>query len=181
MIFVTVGNSHHGSLRLLEGIEALAASGLLEGIEALAASGLFAGEVVIAQSGNNPDFHPTNCENRPFLGMDEFNEVIAKARIVICHAGAGTISSVLRSGKTPVVVPRRLKYNEIIDDHQIELLEAFAARELVIPAYEIDDLPAAIHQAAEAAPPSIGFSQGGLGKIKTAIDQLLNTVHQKNE
>lgn len=162
MIFVTVGNSHHGSMRLLEGVEALAASGF------------FAGEKVIAQSGNNPGFVPTHCENRSFLGMDEFHQIVRDARVVICHAGAGTLSGVLRTGKTPVVVPRRVKYNEIVDDHQTQLLEAFAARGLLVPAYEVADLPAAIQEAAARPPVSFAFADEGLAKIGRAFDQLLN-------
>lgn len=161
MIFVTVGNAHDQSLRLLNGVEALAASGF------------FGDERVIAQSGNNPDFHPVHCEARPFLGMDEFNQIIQEARVVICHAGAGTLSSVLRTGKTPVVVPRRLKYNEVVDDHQLELLEAFAERRLLVPAYEVDDLPAAIREA-EARPPVSGaVTAEGMAKIGRAINELL--------
>lgn len=162
MIFVTVGNAHDQSLRLLNGVEALAASGS------------FGDERIIAQSGNNPDFHPVRCENRTFLGMDEFNQVIQEARVVICHAGAGTLSSVLRTGKTPVVVPRRLKYNEVVDDHQIELLEAFAQRRLLVPAYEVEELPAAIREAVARPPVSAAFTAEGMAKIGRAVDELLH-------
>ena len=161
MIFVTVGNAHDASMRLLNGVEALAASGF------------FAGEHVIAQGGHNPDFRPVHCENRPFLGMDEFNQIIREARIVICHAGAGTLSSVLRTGKTPVVVPRRLKYNEHIDDHQTELLEAFASRGLLVPAYEVADLPGAIREAAARPPIAVQSADESLAKIGRAVNELL--------
>lgn len=161
MVFVTVGNAHDGSMRLLSAMEALAASGM------------FAAERVIAQSGNNPDFNPTHCEKRPFLGMDEFHQTVREARIVICHAGAGTLSAVLRTGKTPVVVPRRVKYNEIVDDHQTELLEAFAARGLVVPAYEVEELPAAIREAAARPPVSFDSAEGGIARIGRAMKDLL--------
>jgi UDP-N-acetylglucosamine transferase subunit ALG13 len=161
MIFVTVGNAHDGSMRLLNAVEALAAAGY------------FADEKVITQSGNNPEFHPKHCENRPFLGMDEFNRMIESARVVICHAGAGTLSSVLRTGKTPVVVPRRLKYNEVIDDHQMELLEAFAERRLLVPAYEVEELRAAIQEAASRPPVSAATTEMGMAKIGRAIAELL--------
>jgi UDP-N-acetylglucosamine transferase subunit ALG13 len=162
MIFVTVGNSHHRSLRLLQGVEELAASGF------------FGGERIIVQTGNNPEFSPTHCEARPFVGMDEFTALVREAGLVICHAGAGTLSSVLRSGKTPVVVPRRLKYNEIVDDHQTELLEAFAARKLLVPAYEVADLPDAIREARSRAAVSVQSADVALAKIGHAVNELLD-------
>ncbi len=161
MIFVTVGNAHHGSMRLLEAVETMAAGGA------------FAGEKVITQSGNNPEFRPQHCENRPFVSMDEFHQLVREARVVICHAGAGTLSAVLRTGKTPVVVPRRLKYNEIVDDHQPELLEAFAARGLVVPAYEVDELQSAIHEAASRPAISVEPARAGLEMIGGAVQELL--------
>jgi UDP-N-acetylglucosamine transferase subunit ALG13 len=161
MIFVTVGNAHHGSLRLLNAVESLAAAGE------------FGDEKVITQSGNNPDFKPQYCENRPFVNMDEFHELVREARVVICHAGAGTLSAVLRTSKTPVVMPRRLKYNEIVDDHQPELLEAFASRGLVVPAYEVDDLPRAIREAAERAPVAVPSVNPGVEKVSQAVRELL--------
>jgi UDP-N-acetylglucosamine transferase subunit ALG13 len=161
MIFVTVGNSHHGSMRLLNAVEEMAASGA------------FSGERVLVQSGNNPDFKPMYCENRAFLSMDEFNEMIRTASLVICHAGAGTLSSVLRTGKTPVVVPRRLQYNEIVDDHQTELLEVFAGRRLLVPAYEVADLAAAIRDARSRAPVSVEFADEGVQKVGRAMNDIL--------
>jgi UDP-N-acetylglucosamine transferase subunit ALG13 len=161
MVFVTVGNAHDGSMRLLNAVEALAASGF------------FAEEPVVMQSGNNPDFHPVRCQCRPFLSMDEFQQHIRDARVVICHAGAGTLSSVLRTGKTPVVIPRRVKYNEIVDDHQVELLEAFVKRGLVVAAPEVEDLPAAIQEAAARPPVSVGPVSEGIRKIARAVDDLL--------
>ncbi len=67
--------------------------------------------------------------------------------MVICHAGSGTLLYVLHSEKTPVVMPRQKKYGEHIDDHQMELSQVLAKEGRVIPAYEPEDLPAAIEEA----------------------------------
>ena len=161
MVFVTVGNAHDGSMRLLNAVEALATAGYV------------GEEPVVIQSGNNSDFHPARCQSRPFLSMDEFQQHVREARVVICHAGAGTLSSVLRTGKTPVVIPRRVKYNEIVDDHQVELLEAFVKRGLVVAAREVEDLPAAIREAASRPPVSVDPASEGITKIGGAMDDLL--------
>jgi UDP-N-acetylglucosamine transferase subunit ALG13 len=132
MIFVTVGNATQRFGRLLNAIDGLAGRGL------------FGNDVVFIQSGNNPRFLPSFCKHESFLSIEEFVRKISEADMVICHAGAGTLLHVLQGGKVPVVVPRRKKYGELVDDHQVELVKALALEGRVIPAYEPEELPAAI-------------------------------------
>ena len=83
--------------------------------------------------------------------MEEFVNYIRNASIVICHAGAGTLIHVLQAGKVPVVMPRRKKYGEHIDDHQLELVKVLAEQGRVIAAFEMGDLPQAIAEARQRA------------------------------
>jgi UDP-N-acetylglucosamine transferase subunit ALG13 len=46
---------------------------------------------------------------------------VTGAELVICHAGSGIISSALRSGRRPLVLPRRAQHGEHVDDHQLQL------------------------------------------------------------
>lgn len=161
MIFVTVGNANDNSMRTLAAVDALAAQGF------------FGAEPVIIQSGNNPGFVPQSARATPFMDMEEFVRHVREARVVICHAGAGTLSHVLATGKTPVVVPRRAKYGEVVDDHQLELLEAFVARRLVVSAHEPEDLPAAIREASQRPPQSADLGTQGKRLIESAIESLL--------
>jgi UDP-N-acetylglucosamine transferase subunit ALG13 len=167
MIFVTVGNAHDGSMRLLTGVDRLAGEGV------------FSGELVVIQSGHNPDFRPQHCSAQAFFNMDEFQQKVREASVVVCHAGAGTLSAVLRAGKTPVVVPRRVKYNEIIDDHQLELLEAFAARGLVVAALEIDALSEALREAKSRPAVSVDSVRKAIEKIGRAVDELIGVSDRK--
>ena len=98
MVFVTVGNATQGFRRLLETVDQLTGMGFLKG------------EEVMIQSGNNPDFRPSNCTYEPFLPMEGFANKISEARLIICHAGAGALFHVLKVGKVPVVMPRQKKY-----------------------------------------------------------------------
>lgn len=135
MIFVTVGNPTQGFRRLLDGVDAIAGQGIFEG------------ELVFIQSGNNLHFKPRYCEQKPFLSLQEFANLIDKASLVICHAGAGTLIHILQSGKVPVVMPRRKKYGEHVDDHQVELVQVLAKQGRVVAAFEPKDLPKAIAEA----------------------------------
>ena len=163
MVFVTVGNPTQKFKRLLEAVERLAGDRLFEG------------EIIFVQSGNNSDFCPSNCKHEPFLAMEDFAKKVNEAELIISHAGAGTLFHVIQAGKVPVVMPRQKKYGEHVDDHQVELTKALAAEGRVIPAYEPEDLPAAIEEArrrnAQPVPPPPSRM---LDLVAQAIEELLN-------
>lgn len=161
MIFVTVGNPHNPAPRILNAVEDLAVQGY------------FGDERVVVQSGHNPEFTPRRCTAVPFMDMETFTQHVREARVVICHAGAGSLSHVIRTGKTPVVIPRRHKYGEHIDDHQMELAQAFAQRGLVVVAAEVSELPAAIQEALSRPPLRVDIGEQGRRMIKEAIEAFL--------
>ena len=45
---------------------------------------------------------------------------IAEARIVVTHGGPASFVAPLSIGKIPVVVPRQYRYNEHVNDHQLD-------------------------------------------------------------
>jgi len=55
-----------------------------------------------------------------FLAYDELVALVAEARIVVTHAGAGSVLLALGRGKRPVLVPRLQRYGEAVDDHQVQ-------------------------------------------------------------
>jgi UDP-N-acetylglucosamine transferase subunit ALG13 len=136
VIFATVGNATQGFGRLIHAVDAWVAKGLAEG------------RPVFIQTGHSRDVVPQYCDWRAFLPMDEFEWRLRSARLVICHGGCGTVLQAVRLGKLPVVMPRRKKYEEHVNDHQIQLVEALASEGYVVPAYEAEDLPEAIAAAA---------------------------------
>jgi UDP-N-acetylglucosamine transferase subunit ALG13 len=97
------------------------------------------------QSGT-ADFSAVHCRQRDYFPSEEFVNLIQTARIVVCHGGAGTLHHVFQAGKVPVVMPRRMKYGEHVDD-QFQLVKAIAAAGRIIPAYEPEELPAALAEA----------------------------------
>jgi UDP-N-acetylglucosamine transferase subunit ALG13 len=59
---------------------------------------------------------------------------------VVSHAGAGSIVTALKE-KTPViVVPRLKKYNEHMNDHQLEIAKAMSDNKNVTVLYNIESL-----------------------------------------
>lgn len=53
---------------------------------------------------------------------------LVEARVVISHAGAGSILSALQAGKPLVLAPRTARFDEHFDDHQLELAEVLSER-----------------------------------------------------
>jgi UDP-N-acetylglucosamine transferase subunit ALG13 len=135
VVFVTVGNSNYRFRRLLDSVDALAGHGILKG------------EHVLIQAGHTPDFQPKYCKLRPFLPTEEFEKCLEQAELIISHCGSGTVLPAIQLGKLPVVMPRLKRYGEHVDDHQVQFVEALAAEGWIVPAYEPEDLPAAIAEA----------------------------------
>jgi UDP-N-acetylglucosamine transferase subunit ALG13 len=88
-----------------------------------------------------------------FLSFDEMTAAIASARVVITHAGVGSVLVSLANGKRPVVVPRLRAHAEAVDDHQLQLGRRFAAAGLVTLVEDLRLLAGAVVAADPVAPP----------------------------
>lgn len=165
MIFLTVGNATQGFARLIEAVDSL---GLRGG---------FGSEEVLAQTGHTCVEQSRYCQCRDFLPMEEFEALIRQAELIITHGGAGTLLHVLSLGRVPVVMPRRKKYGEHLDDHQVDLIQVLAGDGRVIPAYEVQDLPGAIAEARHRQNQSI-TTGGGLQMRNLVADALKELLHQ---
>lgn len=106
MIFVTVGTHEQQFNRLVEEIDRLKAEGIIQ-------------TDVFIQIGFS-DYRPKYCEWKRFLSYDEMNNFIKRADTIVTHGGPATFMNVIANGKIPVVVPRRKKYGEHVNDHQLE-------------------------------------------------------------
>jgi UDP-N-acetylglucosamine transferase subunit ALG13 len=163
MILVTVGNATQGFRRLLDAVDFQAREGALKG------------EDILFQSGHTSNFCPPIGRHIPFIPLEQYEQSVKEADLVISHAGAGTLIHLLRLGKIPVVMPRRKKYGEHVDDHQVELVEGLEALGRVIPAYEADHLGHAIEKARHTKQDPSLFGPGdGVDLVKRAIEELLN-------
>ncbi len=135
MIFITTGSRSFQFNRLLKAVDDAVEQGKIK-------------ERVIAQIGNS-DYKIKNFEYYEFLNQEEFAEKIKECDVVLTHGGTGVIVNALKLGKHVVAVPRLAKYGEVVDDHQIQLVEAFEKLEMVTPCYECtsDNIANAINNA----------------------------------
>jgi len=112
MIFVTVGTERFPFDRLIRAVDSLMNIPLEESI--------------FMQIGFST-YIPSSPHER-FLSATEFRERISKAKIVVSHAGAGTLLMCANFGKVPIMMPRKKSFGEHVDDHQQMLAERMAKR-----------------------------------------------------
>lgn len=114
MIFVTVGTHEQPFDRLLKYIDEMVRDGKIK-------------EKVIIQKGYT-DYNPSYCESYKLMEYDEMKKYIENARIIITHGGPASFIAPISIGKVPIVVPRQKKYNEHVNDHQLEFTKEVEKR-----------------------------------------------------
>lgn len=127
MIFVTVGTHEQPFNRLIEYVDKLKKDNVIE-------------KDVIIQTGYST-YEPQYCEWSKLYPYQKMVELVEKADIVITHGGPSSFIMPLQVGKIPIVVPRQLKFNEHVNNHQVEFSKAVAERQgNIIVVENIDDL-----------------------------------------
>lgn len=96
---------------------------------------------------------PRHCEHFDFRTHEEVLAIQREARVIVCHAGIGSVLDALRVRRPLIVVPRRKKFNEHMTDHQLDVAEAVERRGWGRMILDMDDLPGAC-----ADPPPVPLS-----------------------
>jgi UDP-N-acetylglucosamine transferase subunit ALG13 len=129
LIFVTTGISWAGFERLVKKMDEIA--GVID-------------EEVIIQIGSTK-YTPKNAKYFTFMDSEQIKEVTNKARLIVCHGGAGTLISALEQGKRIIAIPRLKRYDEAMDDHQREIVEVLSKAGKIMAVYDIENLKRAIN------------------------------------
>lgn len=127
MIFVTVGTHEQPFNRLVKAVDDLKMSGKIT-------------DSVFIQTGYST-YIPKACEYRDFISMNQMNEYMEKADVIITHGGPSSFIMALQHNKVPIVVPRLSKFNEHVNNHQVTFCDELVARQFPIRLIRsIDDL-----------------------------------------
>ena len=114
MIFVTVGTHEQPFNRLIEEVDCLKKENIIT-------------EDVFVQIGFS-SYEPKFCQWSRLISFDQMSEFMQKADIIITHGGPATFMSAIAKGKKPIVVPRQEKYNEHVNDHQVDFAQQVKER-----------------------------------------------------
>ncbi len=130
MIFVTLGTQDKQFRRLLDATLALRIDE----------------KVVIQYGSTKPDEDMVenlekNFELHQYLSNEEFEKYMKEARVIITHAGVGTIIEGLKLDKMMIVAARLKKYKEHVNDHQLQILDTFEKEGYILRLDDFSKLP----------------------------------------
>lgn len=136
MILVTVGTHSQSFERLVRSMDELA-----DALE----------ERVVIQYGSS-QYRPRFSEGFDFASSQEMERLTGQARVVVCHAAAGSILMALQYSRPIIAVPRLKRYGEHMDDHQLQLARALEAQGMAQVVYEVsvENLKRAVLRAGSA-------------------------------
>ena len=109
MIFVTVGTQDWSFKRLIEAVEKAVIDKKIT-------------DEVIVQAGNTK-YESEHVKILNYIPFEEFAGFMDKADIIITHGGVGSILNAVKLGKKVIAVPRLAKYNEHVNDHQLQVIK----------------------------------------------------------
>lgn len=130
MIFVTVGMHYQGFERLISRMDEVAGR---------------TDEEIVMQIGSSA-YRPKNTRFFDFVDDGEIYRLCERARLIVSHCGAGSILTALTLSKPLIIVPRLKRYDECIDDQQLELAEAVSTRRAIKIITDIEGLETALSE-----------------------------------
>jgi UDP-N-acetylglucosamine transferase subunit ALG13 len=151
MIFVTVGTNEARFDRLLRAVDTLSTS-----------------EELLVQHGPSP-VRPAAATCVDYLPFDDLVAAVRRARIVITHAGVGSMLSALANGKRPVVVPRLARFGEAVDDHQVPLGRRLGEEGLVLFVEDPAELASALGADGSAAEAAVRMDERLVDDLRTFL------------
>lgn len=165
MIFLTVGNWHKGFDRLVEAVDKLKIQG-------------FIAEDVLAQIGSG-SYKPESLNTIGYCSPTEFLDFTAESKIVITHAGIGTIAQALKLRKTVIVVPRKAELEECYDNHQQTTAKQLEKEGKILVAYETCQLLNKLGEAETFVPAEGQYGKEIIRAVETFIEKLQSRKYNR--
>lgn len=126
MIYGTVGTHDSDFGRFITALDAIAQA---------------TDERVVIQTGLSTTM-PHHAEHFAFKPRDEVLAIQNQARVIVCHAGIGSIIDAMKAGKSLIVVPRLKRFGEHNSDHQLDIARAIEQRGWGASVTDVGDLTA---------------------------------------
>jgi UDP-N-acetylglucosamine transferase subunit ALG13 len=159
LIFVVLGTHELPFTRLLEEVERLQKEEVIS-------------EEVVVQVGHTP-YKSETMKLIPFMSYADMEAYFDQARLIITHAGTGSIITGVKKGKTVIAAARLEKYGEHNDDHQIEISETFSKKGHILSVVEMEDLVSKLEEAKSFEP--VPF-ESGRDRMIGLIDDFIKSI-----
>ena len=138
MILVTLGTNDKSFIRLVKKIEELKIKGIIT-------------EDIVVQAGYTK-YKSEFMKIFDLIPMEEFNKLLAECSLLITHGGVGTIVSGVQIGKKVIAVPRLQKFDEHVNDHQLQIIENFANSGYILSALDVNNLENTLLKVSDFSP-----------------------------
>ncbi len=124
------------------------------------------GEPFVAQIGDGA-YVPEHMQWQRFIEPVEFDQLLKQARLIISHAGIGTVLNARKVQKPVILFPREAARGEHRNDHQMATIGALEGREGVYIARTAEDMATLVSR--DLVPP-------GEALLDPSHEALLNAV-----
>ena len=158
MILVTLGTQDKQFYRILEALEDKLDKHLID-------------DEVVVQAGCSADFKSKYMKIFDLIPMDEFDEMIKKCDLLITHGGVGSIITGLKNNKKVIAAARLSKYNEHVNDHQLQIIDNFSKEGYILKLDNFDDIDKLIKDSSKFKPK----------KFKSNTDNMINLIDREIE
>ncbi|MFD1037145.1 PssE/Cps14G family polysaccharide biosynthesis glycosyltransferase [Virgibacillus byunsanensis] len=159
MILVVLGTHELPFTRLLKEVDRLKSENIIK-------------DDIIVQYGHTT-YESDLLTLKQFVSYKEMDLLCEQARIIITHAGTGSIITGIKKGKPVIACARLQKYGEHNDDHQLQIVSALVNQEHILSWEEEKRLEDVIQQA-EAFQPKPFHS--GREQIYQLIENFIKEV-----
>ncbi|MDO5556535.1 MAG: PssE/Cps14G family polysaccharide biosynthesis glycosyltransferase [Clostridia bacterium] len=138
MILVLLGTQNNNFDRLLKEIDNCINNKIIN-------------DKVIVQTGYT-QYSSNKMEILDFIPVEQFNNLLKEADLIITHGGVGSIITAIKLNKKVIAVPRLQKYKEHINNHQIQIVEALDEFGYLKGVFDINNLGNTIKIISEFTP-----------------------------
>jgi UDP-N-acetylglucosamine transferase subunit ALG13 len=124
------------------------------------------GEEVVAQIGTG-SYEPRHMQCHRTIGPSSFDAMLAQARVIVSHAGIGSVLVAQKVAKPIVLVARRAALGEHRNDHQLATAASLTGREGVYIAGDEAELSDLLSR--PLVPASAVTVEGGRARLRASI------------
>jgi UDP-N-acetylglucosamine transferase subunit ALG13 len=152
VIFVTVGTNEAAFDRLLQAVESFSTD-----------------EEIVVQHGSSAVVPANAARTYDFLLFDDLVREMRASRVVITHAGIGSIMTALSCGRRPVVAARLVAHREAVDDHQLPVARRLEEAGLVTLVEDLTRLEEVVARAGEEVDVSLGADERLVSELREYV------------
>lgn len=162
MILVLLGTQNNSFHRLLEKMDELIEKGVID-------------EKVLVQSGYT-NYESKNMRIFDLIPQEELERYQDQADLIITHGGVGSIISSIKKEKKVIAVPRLHEFQEHVNNHQKQIVEAFDRKGYIMGINRVEELEEAVLKMQDFTPIKYETKNKEDLKIIKIIEQFIEKI-----